>query len=108
MNINEFQSTHPRGVRPWNPNQMQRIMKFQSTHPRGVRLEDDGRWEIIWEFQSTHPRGVRPLITPVDEYVGRVSIHAPARGATSQGAEADLPGFVSIHAPARGATNHTT
>ncbi len=33
-----------------------------------------------------------------------VSIHAPARGATSHAGRAFLPRDVSIHAPARGAT----
>jgi len=33
-----------------------------------------------------------------------VSIHAPARGATSERHDLHLSGQVSIHAPARGAT----
>ena len=77
-----FQSTHPRGVRPfykcrndragtisihapsWGATQeiRDRIndLQFQSTHPRGVRhllqLQKDVR---SGKFQSTHPRGVR-------------------------------------------------
>ena len=35
----------------------------------------------------------------------RVSIHAPARGATPRSQQATRPGKVSIHAPARGATS---
>ena len=35
---------------------------------------------------------------------GQISIHAPARGATSSNANLVLMGIISIHAPARGAT----
>ena len=59
-------------------------MGFQSTHPRGVRP-----WATWWLtqscwFQSTHPRGVRLDVT--EETLGRifVSIHAPTRGATGE------------------------
>ena len=104
--VPRFQSTHPRGVRPvprlaWSPRQY----PFQSTHPRGVRRAN-------WRQKSTHTR---------------VSIHAPAWGATAGQAlavhtrrcfnprtrvgcdagrvRAGIPGgFVSIHAPAWGAT----
>ena len=37
--IQEFQSTHPRGVRPQPTNQYAVGLTFQSTHPRGVRLK---------------------------------------------------------------------
>ncbi len=55
---------------------------FQSTHPRGVRLDDVGIY--------------------IDSQI--VSIHAPARGATSFTFFAGIRVVVSIHAPARGAT----
>jgi len=57
-------------------------------------------------FQSTHPRGVRPgRGRPYLYHMGVVSIHAPARGATSCFRLLyDLVYRVSIHAPARGAT----
>ena len=79
--LQEFQSTHPRGVRHINGNNNKDFQRFQSTHPRGVRLEDldslnhtlvsihaPARGATIWHllsgqwyslFQSTHPRGVR-------------------------------------------------
>ena len=55
-------------------------------------------------FQSTHPRGVRrgTLLRP--RTGGRVSIHAPAWGATDADAGDLRAGAVSIHAPAWGAT----
>ncbi len=34
------------------------------------------------KFQSTHPRGVRPSATPSASAYKKISIHAPARGAT--------------------------
>ena len=56
------------------------------------------------QFQSTHPRGVR-LSRPVSLCVLlRVSIHAPAWGATYRAVETLLQIRVSIHAPAWGAT----
>ena len=57
-----FQSTHPRGVRPY-------VQHFSS---RGER------------FQSTHPRGVRRITRAILESYCHVSIHAPARGATKK------------------------
>ncbi len=55
-------------------------------------------------FQSTHPRGVRQQFFCVGDELTDVSIHAPARGATT--IDKILYNFfrVSIHAPARGAT----
>ena len=78
--------------------------RFQSTPPRGGRLGLYTRTAGA-EFQSTPPRGGRPG-SPLRSVLARqVSIHAPARGATSVYAApaARIPA-VSIHAPARGAT----
>ena len=63
----------------------------RSSSPRGL-------------FQSTHPRGVRPL--PQEEHMEtkKVSIHAPAWGATSSCVASGSSAMVSIHAPAWGAT----
>jgi len=79
---------------------------FQSTHPRRVRLLEDSITTKTNPFQSTHPRRVRPagcrrccrshrdfnprtregcdVFVHVGVGVGQViSIHAPAKGATS-------------------------
>ena len=79
---NEFQSTHPHGVRRCLPSHAPPITKFQSTHPHGVRLPSDTRSFTLLSgfnprthtgcdarlkkemaelvvFQSTHPHGVR-------------------------------------------------
>ena len=56
--------------------------KFQSTRPRGARpsaIADVGWAE---KFQSTRPRGARPSRASWPRWAGRVSIHAPAWGAT--------------------------
>ena len=56
-------------------------------------------------FQSTHPRGVRRVCLCQLSAGRRVSIHAPAWGATRAGAHVGLhEACVSIHAPAWGAT----
>ena len=55
-----FQSTHPRGVRPFI--QLIKLSSFSRFNPRTREgcdedFEDDG--VVIMMFQSTHPRGVR-------------------------------------------------
>ena len=56
-------------------------------------------------FQSTRPRGAR-LATAIGQQRSKnVSIHAPARGATSLACSMRTLAPVSIHAPARGATS---
>ena len=60
-------------------------------------------------FQSTHPRGVRPDILFTGEVYARISIHAPAWGATRYGKTNEhFRAFISIHAPAWGATFGST
>ena len=105
MTIQEFQSTHPRGVRPSLFAKDLLTGLFQSTHPRGVRLFTAGlvlgltaisihaptrgatkMWQsplvVLKGFQSTHPRGVRLDESSIGAYTSCISIHAPTRGAT--------------------------
>ena len=58
----------------------------------------------IVSFQSTLPRRERP--TPAEERRGglKISIHAPAKGATYRFRFAARFAAISIHAPAKGAT----
>ena len=56
------------------------------------------------QFQSTHPHGVRQEITQAHDLTIKVSIHAPAWGATAVQTAAFTRFKVSIHAPAWGAT----
>ncbi len=80
------------------------MIEFQSTRPRGARRAGSGRKLCALLFQSTRPRGARlKLLIDVVER-GHVSIHAPARGATSLPLSGTRSYPVSIHAPARGAT----
>ena len=100
-----FQSTHPRGVRhsffqcssstsvvsihapAWGATYASTGLlswsrEFQSTHPRGVRQLADAFTIVALKFQSTHPRGVRQNAPNLSRADVRVSIHAPAWGAT--------------------------
>ena len=77
---------------------------FQSTHPRGVRHDKAVAAEAAIAFQSTHPRGVRPARWYCMACQDRVSIHAPAWGATRRPRGHHELLYVSIHAPAWGAT----
>ena len=57
------------------------------------------------KFQSTHPRRVRPHIGDgACIPFGRVSIHAPTKGATGYQLLIHILPHVSIHAPTKGAT----
>ena len=100
---------------------------FQSTLPREERRLRLEVWGVVRVFQSTLPREERHGGEVAPRVVDRVSIHAPARGATRTGRRSGLPTRcfnprsrarsdavagdmdvrvrrVSIHAPARGAT----
>ena len=102
--VGVFQSTPPRGGRPSHPDYAIAHCWFQSTPPRGGRpIEIDfTRREI--KFQSTPPRGGRRLLGAKAALAFRVSIHAPAWGATGDTLVYTDSGWVSIHAPAWGAT----
>ena len=101
--------------------------KFQSTPPRGGRRHLSQQTGISVQFQSTPPRGGRHPVLLESLPLHIVSIHAPARGATTYKSvgdgvkvfqstpprggrhetyhyRAEFVGEVSIHAPARGAT----
>ena len=80
---------------------------FQSTHPRGVRLMTAIGIRTWSRFQSTHPRGVRLGPRSQTLWDQRVSIHAPAWGATHDNEQGQQVKGVSIHAPAWGATRPT-
>ncbi len=56
---------------------------FQSTRPHGARREQRVRGRKRSSFQSTRPHGARPHGTCRGGASVRVSIHAPARGATT-------------------------
>ena len=100
-----FQSTRPRGARL--PSLPLVRASNQSFNPR-ARVGRDGCAAIYplaqAQFQSTRPRGARPLCAVAKPTVRRVSIHAPAWGATALSCRPAGLDEVSIHAPAWGAT----
>jgi len=57
---------------------------FQSTRPRGARPTIKELAQAHGVFQSTRPRGARLATTPSRLRYGKVSIHAPAWGATER------------------------
>ena len=79
----KFQSTLPRGERPVIVHDKLLSHIFQSTLPRGERRGTMDQRCTMQQFQSTLPRGERQDASrPVVSIYG-ISIHAPARGATS-------------------------
>ncbi len=79
------------------------FMWFRSTLPRGERLSRDrvDAYPICFDPRSRAGSDVK--VTPPFE-IYYVSIHAPARGATTNFDRLEHRSPVSIHAPARGAT----
>ena len=125
----EFQSTHPSGVRPRQQATATGDKTFQSTHPSGVRRAPVRPCCRPKPFQSTHPSGVRPDTRPPKSRDCAISIHAPQWGATKHRVTAIIttkyfnprtpvgcdrrfgatnqPRKISIHAPQWGATRLT-
>ena len=61
------------------------LTMFQSTRPRGARRKESLATLIPAMFQSTRPRGARQTLQTIKilQRFERVSIHAPAGGATA-------------------------
>ena len=101
---NQFQSTHPHGVRHPIEMSLSSTSVFQSTHPHGVRHSVVYRVLNTHTFQSTHPHGVRLRRRRRGGRGSPVSIHAPTWGATMYFLNYSDCHSVSIHAPTWGAT----
>ena len=108
VGIGEFQSTRPRGARPSLAARVMFCKWFQSTRPRGARPGVLDAYDLMQVFQSTRPRGARPVMGAKVLHDLRVSIHAPAWGATRRPRCVRPHTGVSIHAPAWGATPSLT
>ena len=130
LQLGEFQSTHPSGVRPTCSPADGRDTSFQSTHPSGVRLGHRLTISPDWGFQSTHPSGVRPHSrawrcprhhfnprTPVgcDQLVDvRQAARRAFQSTHPSGVRPQLTmqsartAAISIHAPQWGATRNST
>ncbi len=79
-----FQSTLPRGERPLRVAVVHRIGRFQSTLPRGERPRGSNRNRLRQTcFNPRSRAGSDQALLDSNGGVFRVSIHAPARGATS-------------------------
>ena len=100
----EFQFTHPGGVR------LHAMLSVVDTTTVSIHAPGRGathqqqRREYRVQFQFTHPGGVRLTPNSNDNNNVTVSIHAPGRGATNLLSFQGLDIMVSIHAPGRGAT----
>ena len=99
----EFQSTLPRRERLISRIWFKRISRFQSTLPRRERrcLRIDTN-----SFNYFNPRSREGSDTESNAGLqyDRISIHAPAKGATTASVELSDNSIISIHAPAKGAT----
>ena len=81
-----------------------REFSFNPRAREGRDFSDAAIQKRTFVFQSTRPRGARQRRETVLDGNRGVSIHAPARGATSASMQQPPITPVSIHAPARGAT----
>ena len=77
-----FQSTLPRRERQNSVVQTATNLKFQSTLPRRERLCTPSRLQNTCSFQSTLPRRERQTGDRFFDDDNKISIHAPAKGAT--------------------------
>src|SRR5690606_30845343 len=93
----------PRGARPRTFSALRSNGMFQSTRPRGARHRKTA-FSVPHSCFNPRAREGRDLLRVFDLFQVRVSIHAPARGATCVLRRAVAHIMVSTHAPARGAT----
>ena len=106
-NLIAFQSTLPRGERPFRRFRLCRRCSISIHAPaRGATLPHGFDCPFQNEFQSTLPRGERQKFYKKNEQKIDISIHAPARGATLKDKDSVVALQISIHAPARGATKN--
>ena len=61
--------------------------------------------DALKDFQFTPLREGRLALHQIDDAPGRISIHAPPRGATAKASGGLDHILISIHAPPRGATS---
>ena len=67
----------------WMISMMLCVMRFQSTLPQGERRCKRQLKHMAVIFQSTLPQGERPIASYPSMPTSSISIHAPARGATT-------------------------
>ncbi len=99
-----FRSTPPHGGRPTITAYSSHWPMFRSTPPHGGRLLTMAETARVEGFDSRPRTGGDMDADEKFKVRLRVSIHAPARGATCDERHQPVAARVSIHAPARGAT----
>ena len=77
---------------------------FNPRSREGSDRSSSGRSAFVPVFQSTLPRRERRSKPCCTKSASRISIHAPAKGATLYSSFTSLSTKISIHAPAKGAT----
>ena len=82
-------------------------LQFQSTLPRGERQPGYRKHKEGTYFNPRSREGSDESEVVAIAANPKISIHAPARGATSRMERHGRNQQISIHAPARGATFHT-
>ena len=82
FNANEFQSTHPSGVRRADGQGRGRPLQISIHAPQWGATGSGSCDCCCWLFQSTHPSGVRPTPAGCTVKHYQISIHAPQWGAT--------------------------
>ena len=102
--LNTFQSTLPRGERPDPARSLGLWRRFQSTLPRGERRSHDAAVSSDFFYFNPRSREGSDDDKGTQSGDGKISIHAPARGATIKPISSISSLSISIHAPARGAT----
>ena len=100
----QFQSTPPRGERPYFSDSRLFAVPFQSTPPRGERHGGQFNSDRTIRHFNPRPREGSDDFDVVGQLDLVISIHAPARGATTCSSSIAGMQRISIQAPARGAT----
>ena len=103
MKTEIFQSTLPRGERPYTGGYGGSVTDF---NPRSHEGSDSLIHTVLRSWKHFNPRSHEGsddfLSFPQNK--GKISIHAPTRGATLVRSTSVSPMLISIHAPTRGAT----
>ena len=101
----KFQSTLPRRERRHRlPVEQKQKLHFNPRSREGSDGALNLRRSASWGFQSTLPRRERQHLLTFNNADALISIHAPAKGATTYCVTAVKIHSISIHAPAKGAT----
>ena len=98
-----FQSTLPRRERPAYRTSVPPTPKFQSTLPRRERRMRAEEQNAFRDFNPRSREGSDTGEQPKAR-ISNISIHAPAKGATTSPCTVWRVTYISIHAPAKGAT----